>query len=143
MAHLPITLPELLGLAAGACLLTAAAMRQMRALRSVALLGSLLLTGYGFAAGVLPAMVMGGLLMPAHAWRLWQCLRAGRRPPAGYARPGYRSRPLPIPLGTEAPSPPQARPSAAKPAPHHAPIRFVDGTRGFAPLFPAEAANAP
>jgi hypothetical protein len=143
MAQLPITLPELLGLAAGACLLTAAAMRQMRALRSVALLGSVLLAGYGLAAGVLPALVMGSLLAPAHAWRLWQCLRAGRRPAAAHARPGYRSRPLPIPRGTEAACPPQARPAAMKPAPHHAPIRFIDGTRGFAPLFPAEAANAP
>lgn len=64
--------PDLLGYAAGALVLAAFGMRDMRALRLTAIASNLAFAGYGAWAGIEPVLVLHALLLPLNLLRLSQ-----------------------------------------------------------------------
>lgn len=77
--------PDLLGYAAGALVLAAFGMRDMRALRLTAIASNLAFAAYGAWAGIEPVLVLHALLLPLNLLRLAQAApssEGGRTRPA-------------------------------------------------------------
>lgn len=136
---------------AGGFALVAASCRRMTLLRAFSLAAAVMLVAHGIVASTWPSLVLGALLLTAHAVRLVLHRQAVARDRVASARGAYRlGQPLPVPMGVSAPSASAAQKRRnkvdAKTAPKAAPITGFGGLPmaevavGQAPL---ESANAP
>jgi hypothetical protein len=65
-----------IGYAGSLCVLSAFCMRQMMALRITSIVGNMVFIAFGSLAGVMPVLVMNGILLVLNSFRLLQDLRA-------------------------------------------------------------------
>ncbi|WP_342130942.1 Crp/Fnr family transcriptional regulator [Hydrogenophaga sp. OTU3427] len=69
---MPFSPTELLGWAAASLVLLSFSLKTMVALRVAAIASNVAFFSYGLAAGLVPVMVLHGLLLPLNLWRLHQ-----------------------------------------------------------------------
>lgn len=74
---------DLLGYAAAVAVLVTFALREMFALRFMAIVSNVLFVCYAYRAGLAPILVLHILLLPLNVLRLRQSLNAMHRRPAG------------------------------------------------------------
>jgi hypothetical protein len=87
---------ELIGYLASSLVLATFCVRDMAALRAFAIASNLAFISYGYVAAVHPVLALHLLLLPTNVVRLWQLLRAPRKPGQlvkGLAVAGSRRRP--------------------------------------------------
>jgi hypothetical protein len=70
-------------------------MRDMVALRTLALCSNLAFIVYGLGLGLVPIWLLHALLLPVNAWRLWQSASMGLRRAARRRAPSLSTSPAP------------------------------------------------
>jgi len=66
---------DMLGYAASMAVLVTFTVREMLALRLMAIVSNILFVAYAFSAALQPILVLHALLLPLNVLRLWQAIR--------------------------------------------------------------------
>ena len=72
MDFLPITTTDALGYSAAALVLLTFSLRSIAALRTAAIVSTVLFIAYALAAASTPILLLHATLLPLNIWRLWE-----------------------------------------------------------------------